>query len=219
MKKKKKYKIIYTCILLGALIMIGVLSFAIYKLTTEYIPQQKEAQRYEELRELRFQPEETDDASDKSKTVETTLKGETIPSYSLEQLFSMNSDMVGWLTVPDTQIDYPVMHTPFDVEHYLHTDFDGNYSFTGCLFVGDNCDIDSDIFIIYGHNMNSGAMFGDLDMYTYQDYFEQHRDVILYTRDEKRLYRVFAAFEGYIDDTEVGKDGFRYYNSVGEKTE
>lgn len=228
-KKKKPYKLIYTCILLFAVVLIGVLAFAVYKLSTEYIPQQKEAQRFEELRDIVHRTDDTDvetndvpageDGSDgEPRTVETTSKGEEIPVYSLDELFGMNSDMVGWLTVPDTQIDYPVMHTPDDVEYYLHTDFDRYYSFSGCLFVGDYCDIDSDIFVIYGHNMNNGSMFGGIDMYADQNYFTLHRDIILYTRDETRLYRAFAAFPTKVYDKDDESDDFRYYNSVGEKT-
>ena len=222
-KKKKKYKIIYTSILIIAVLLIGVLAFAIYKLNTEYIPQQKEAQRYEELRDILHNSEETvgggeEDSSEEPQTLETTSKGEVIRVYSLKELFDMNSDMVGWLTVPDTRIDYPVMHTPNDVEYYLHTDFDGYYSFSGCLFVGDNCDIDSDVFVIYGHNMNNGSMFGEIDLYSYQNYFEEHRDVIFRTRDGTRLYKVFAAFPTKVYDKDDEIEGFRYYNSVGDKT-
>lgn len=222
-KKRKPYKLIYTCIFLTAIVLIGVLAFALYKLNTEFIPQQKEIQRYEELREVLYQAEETvaaedDDPSSTKIPDATTSKGEVIRVYSLEELFAMNSDMVAWLTVPDTKIDYPVMHTPDNVEDYLHKDFDGYYSFSGCLFVGDNCDIDSDVFVIYGHNMNNGSMFGEIDMYSYSDYMEEHRDIILRTRKGNRLYRAFAAFPTKVYDDDDDSGEFQYYNSVGEKT-
>lgn len=224
MKKKRVYRLIYTAIILAAVICIGVLSFSIYKLNTEYIPQQKEARRFDELRQIAY-TDDTDDADDDSAsegseehTRETTSTGAVIPHYTLEQLFGMNSDMVGWLTIPDTVVDYPVMHTPGDIEYYLHTDFDGYYSFSGCLFVGDNCDIDSDMFVIYGHNMNNGSMFGSIDYYTSEDYWVSHPDVILRTRDETRLYKVFAAFATKVYDEDDDSDDFKYYNEVGDRT-
>lgn len=223
-KKRKPYKLIYTGILLLAVILIGVISFSVYKLSTEYLPQQKEIQRFDELREILYQTEETvgEDEEEPSAAedtpVETTSKGEPIRVYSLEELFSLNGDMTAWLTVPDTGIDYPVMHTPDDVEYYLHTDFDGYYSFSGCLFVGDNCDIDSDIFVIYGHNMNNGSMFGEIDLYSYRDYMDEHCDMILRTRDGNRLYRIFAAFPTKVYEEDDESEDFRYYFSVGEKT-
>ena len=223
-KKRTPYKLIYICIFLTAIILIGVLAFAVYKLNTEFIPQQKEAKRYDELRDVLYQAEETvaqedgTPSSDAAPDAETTSKGEVIRTYSLEELFKMNSDMVAWLTVPDTKIDYPVMHTPDDYEYYLHTDFDGYYSFSGCLFVGENCSIDSDVFVIYGHNMNNGSMFGEIDMYSYSDYMDEHRDVILRTRDGNRLYRVFASFPTKKFDDDDNSGEFQYYNSVGKKS-
>lgn len=225
MKKKRKYRLIYLSMALLALVLIGVLSFAVYKLNTEYIPQQKEAKRFEELRGLAYTDDDSggyepqfDENGAEIKPLETTTTGARVPHYTLEQLFSMNSDMVGWLTIPDTVVDYPVMHTPDDVEHYLHTDFDGSYSFSGCLFVGDHCGINDDFFVIYGHNMNNGTMFGSIDAYTDYGYWASHPDVILKTGTETRLYKIFAAFATKVYDEDDDSDDFRYYDAVGNRT-
>lgn len=224
MKKKRKYRLIYLSILLLAIILIGVLSFALYHLYTEYLPQQKEIQRFSQLSDLAHgsDTEETESGSgepdEQQNTIETTSTGAQIPHYTLEQLYAMNSDMVAWLTIPDTVADYPVMHTPDDVERYLHMDFDGYYSYSGCLFVGDNCSIDSDVFVIYGHNMNNGSMFGSIDLYSSYDYWASHPDVILKTKDETRLYQIFAAFATKVYDEDDDSGAFKYYEAVGEKT-
>lgn len=224
MKKKRKYRLIYLSILLLAIILIGVLSFALYHLYTEYLPQQKEIRRFSQLSEIAHGGEtdesegDTGEPDEQQNIVETTSTGAQIPHYTLEQLFSMNSDMVAWLTIPDTVADYPVMHTPDDVERYLHMDFDGYYSFSGCLFVGDNCSIDSDAFVIYGHNMNNGSMFGSIDLYSSYDYWASHPDVILKTKDETRLYQIFAAFATKVYDKDDDSGDFKYYEAVGEKT-
>lgn len=221
---KRKYRLIYLSILALAIILIGVLAFSLYHLYTEYLPQQKEIERFSRLSEIAHgeDTDVTDGGSDKDdpqeNTVETTSTGAKIPHYTLEQLFAMNSDMVGWLTIPDTVVDYPVMHTPDDVERYLHMDFDGYYSFSGCLFVGDNCDIDSDAFVIYGHNMNNGSMFGSIDNYTSYDYWASHPDIILKTKNETRLYNVFAAFATKIYGEDDDTEAFRYYDAVGKRS-
>ena len=214
MKKKRKYRLIYLSIILLAIILIGVLAFALYHLYTEYLPQQKEIERFSELSEIAH----SGDTDPQQNTIETTSTGAKVPHYTLDQLFSMNSDMVGWLTIPDTVVDYPVMHTPDDVERYLHMDFDGYYSFSGCLFVGDNCDIDSDAFVIYGHNMNNGSMFGSIDYYTSYEYWLSHPDAILKTKDETRLYKIFAAFATKVYDEDDESDAFRYYDAVGKRS-
>ena len=66
-----------------------------------------------------------------------------------------NSDFVGWLSVPGTNIDYPVMQTPADPTYYLKHDFEKNYTDYGCPFMQTDCDAlaPSDNLIIYGHNM------------------------------------------------------------------
>ena len=227
-KSKRKYRLIYLSMLVLALALVGVLAFAIYKLNTEFVPQQKEAQRFSQLSVIAHGDDavsETDSSGnpvvgpdEQQNTIETTTTGAKIPHYTLEELFSMNSDMVGWLTIPDTVVDYPVMHTPDDIEYYLHTDFDGYYSFSGCLFVGNNCDIDSDMFVIYGHNMNNGSMFGSIDYYTSYDYWTSHPDVILKTKDETRLYHIFAAFATKVYDEDDDSGAFKYYYAVGDKT-
>lgn len=221
---KRKYRVIYLSIILLAIILIGVLAFALYHLYTEYLPQQKEIARFSQLSEIAHggDTDATDSASGgddlQQNTIETTSTGAKVPHYTLEQLFSMNSDMVGWLTIPDTVVDYPVMHTPDDVEQYLHMDFDGYYSFSGCLFVGDNCNINSDAFVIYGHNMNNGSMFGSIDYYTSYEYWLSHPDVILKTKDETRLYKIFAAFATKVYDEDDDTEAFRYYDAVGKRS-
>ena len=226
MTKKRKYRLIYLSILLLAIVIAGVLAFSLYHVFTEYVPQQKEIQRFAELSEIAHGSDDATDSDDggadgsdqQQNTVETTSTGAKIPHYTLEQLFSMNSDMVGWLTIPDTVVDYPVMHTPDEVEYYLHTGFDGYYSFSGCLFVGDNCTINSDSFVIYGHNMNNGSMFGSIDYYTSYEYWLSHPDVILKTKDETRLYKIFAAFATKVYDEDDDTDAFRYYDAVGKRS-
>lgn len=220
MTKKRKYRLIYLSIFLLAVILIGVLGFALYHLYTEYLPQQKEIQRFSQLSELAHSDDDTTDggSDEQPNTIETTSTGAKVPHYTLDQLFSMNSDMVGWLTIPDTVVDYPVMHSPDDIERYLHLDFDGYYSFSGCLFVGDHCDINSDAFVIYGHNMNNGSMFGSIDYYMSYEYWASHPDVILKTRDDTRLYKIFAAFATKVYDEDDDSGAFRYYDAVGKRT-
>ena len=80
------------------------------------------------------------------------------------KLHTENEDMVGWLEIPGTSINYPVMQEAGN-EYYLHHDFYGEEDRHGCLFVKDIADVDTpgDCFIIYGHNMKDGTMFGDLE--------------------------------------------------------
>lgn len=114
--------------------------------------------------------------------------------------FLANSDMAAWLQIPDTVIDYPVMWTPRDENYYLKRGFDGKSNQNGCLIL----DTDSSLeplttnLIIHGHNMKSGAMFGSLSNYESEEYYQEHKNIVLYTENLQRNYEVIAVFRSQV---------------------
>lgn len=83
-----------------------------------------------------------------------------------------NSDFVGWLSIPGTNIDYPVMQTVDKPNFYLKRGFDKQYSDYGVPYVQENCDLArSDNCVIYSHHMNNGTMFADLCKYENEDFY------------------------------------------------
>lgn len=141
-----------------------------------------------------------------------------------EELYRKNSDFMGWLTIGDTHIDYPVMYTPSSKdggEYYIHRNFDGEYSAAGLPFIDCNCQLESptDNVIIYGHNMNAGTMFHDLLKYEDQDFYEAHKTFTFDTIYGNGKYEVVAFFRGQILPEESKK--FKYYEFVnaGSKEE
>lgn len=122
---------------------------------------------------------------------ETKQTGIGIPPIGIdfEALREINPDAAAWLYSPDTVIDYPVMRAG-DYDRYLRHLPDGTYNENGCLFLDYNNppDFSGGLNIIYGHNMNSGKMFGSLGNYKEQAYFEEHPYLYLYTPQEN--YRV-----------------------------
>lgn len=124
-------------------------------------------------------------------------------------LYQENEDLVGWLSIEGTGIDYPVLQCEDD-EYYLHHDFYGEDSKYGCLYVREQADLDGGTnFIIYGHNMRDGAMFGDLDLYLKESFFREHPTISFDTLYEERVYEIVAVFRSqvYHADDEV----FKYY--------
>ena len=91
-------------------------------------------------------------------------------------LAAQNPDLAGWITIPDTVIDYPVMYTPGQPQKYLHRDFEDNYSFQGLPFLDARCDLSATggNWIVYAHNMRSGQMFAQLIEYLQPDYLRDH---------------------------------------------
>ena len=89
-------------------------------------------------------------------------------------------------------------------------DFDGDYSESGELFLDANSDPNGYHYLIYGHHMFNGSMFGSLPNYGEEDYYSEHRTIRFDTRFEKGEYEIFAVFYGQVYDDSV--DTFKYYN-------
>lgn len=108
---------------------------------------------------LRLKPEDTEDAS---------------PSF--EELIKINPDACAWVTMDNTRIDSPILQGETNLT-YINTDVYGNFSLAGSLFLDTRCsrDFDDIYSLIYGHHMENGSMFGDLDLYKEQKFFEKNR--------------------------------------------
>lgn len=146
----------------------------------------------------------------------TSALPDILPEY--KALYAENPDTVGWLRIDGTGIDNVVMYAPDEIDKYLHTDFYGNYSYRGCLFVDEYCDIlSSDNLIIYGHNMKDYSMFGSLMYYVSEDFYRQHKLISFDTIYEKQTYEIVAAIKTEL--VPEGSDGFKYYEYTGSGDE
>jgi sortase B len=127
------------------------------------------------------------------------------------QLYEENSDFAGWIQVPDTTIDYPVMYVKGDNDTYLHSNFYKEYDAAGVPFIDGGCSLNpvSDNLIIYGHHMNDNSMFQPLMNYKDQSFYDAHRTIYFDTLTEKGTYEVIAVILARaLDESE---EGFRYY--------
>lgn len=118
-----------------------------------------------------------------------------LPTVDFEALWETGPDIIGWLTLPDTAINYPVTQTD-DNEYYLHHLYDGTYNKTGCLFADyeNKEDFSDRNTIIYGHNMRDGSMFATLNEYDEQNYYDGHPQMYLVTPDGGYVVEIFTAF-------------------------
>lgn len=140
-----------------------------------------------------------------------------LPEYTT--LVAQNGDLKGWLSIPDTNVDYPVLQRAGDTEnaYYLKRDFEGNEDANGSLFVDyrSNTVNPTENTIIYGHNMNSGKMFGDLKNYLDEEFYERHKTVRFDTLYEEREYEIVAVCLSKVQDAD--SNNFRYYNFIDAK--
>ena len=246
-KQRKKYG--FLAYLIPALILIGILIYAVVNSLRIYIPQMREQDYYDLLKEKistcpvynsmgapSGEPAYGETASVMTGNASAGITGEAaaetagpatddtiyeppdetvVAEYDpFGVIYGINNDFRGWLTIPDTLIDYPVVKSSEDQpEYYLRRNFEKKKSISGCPFIGGGCDIDSDSFIIYEHNMNSDIMFGTLDKFTDADFARTHSDFTFDTMTESRGYRIFSAFQTKLYTSE---GIFRYYDAVGK---
>lgn len=130
----------------------------------------------------------------------------------LETLKAQNSDVVGYLNIPDTDIAYPVMQSVYEPDFYLSHDINKQYSFYGTPYLSAYCKLNkADNLIIYGHNINYGKMFGALLQYKDKKFYKTHSE-IRFTTNKTDRYKIFAVFSVDINE-------FNYWKFVMAKDE
>ena len=178
---KKKIKIVDVLLV----VLIGILLFSGYKLIK--IKQESDTieTQFEKLEQI-IQTEETTDE------IYSTAK------EKYQSVYDINNHFIGWIFLPDTALNYPVMQTKDSPEYYLRRDFEGKYSSYGVPFMDYKCTVDeSDNIIIYGHNMTNGTMFSAVTQYSNKQYWENHRYIGFDTMNGFGTYEV--AIHGLID--------------------
>lgn len=128
------------------------------------------------------------------------VPGESMPYVSpidFESLKVMNPDIVAWLKIPGTVIDYPIVQAD-DNDKYLHTDFEGKQSSAGAIFL--DCDSESSLLghhsVLYGHHMRNGSMFAQIVKFKDEAFFKENREIIIYLPDQELHLRTIAALYG-----------------------
>lgn len=209
-KKERKRKMLIAGCLFMCIISFGYLG-AYYQVSA------KSAREFEELsalkeagasgtREVRIHL--TDD------TVETP---DILPEYEL--IHQKNQRLIGWVKIDDTIVDYPVMQT-VNNEYYLDHNFNQEEDRNGCIFMDYQCDVvkGCDNIILYGHHMKSGKMFGTLNKYSKESYYEAHPVIQFDTIYEKGTYQVMYVFRSKVySEEEVTFKYYQFINAASEK--
>ena len=187
MKRKKLKRIRITAFVLAAVMLIVTAAFCLGNLFVHDVEVHRQEAIFDELAEA---------------AEETPIESEKSSETSFESLFSENSDMVGWIFIEGTGVNYPVMQT--------------KYSDLGVPYVQENCDLaTSDNIIIYGHHIKGGKMFGSLDKFTSKFFYEKHKIIQFNTLTEQSQYQIIAVFKTIA----YSASGFRYYDFVNAEDE
>ena len=179
---KKKRKILWSILLL---ISVCVFLFAAYQLISQYMTYRAAETEYESLTGIAYIPDgETENGADGYKS-----------PIDFAALAAINPDIIGWIVIDGTNIDYPIVQGS-DNDAYLHKTFSGERNSSGTIFL--DCrnapDFSDRNSIVYGHKMKNGSMFAGLTEYKDQGFYEQHPAFTIYTPEVEYKCEVFAAY-------------------------
>lgn len=189
---------------------IGIWVFAllfivsVIMITGHYVLEDKAEDEFDYLVEIVEEAEETE-IEDVNISDEETQS----PLERYQELFRMNNDMYGWISIDGTNIDYPVMYTPDKKDYYLKRNFEKEYSSYGVPYIAEHCDPrkPSDNVILYGHHMKNGSMFSDLMKYEDKDFFLSQNTINFDSLTETAVYEIIAVFKTTVYDD----SGFKFY--------
>lgn len=199
-----------------SIILITVFAAVLGASTYFIVRHNKEADKQAELyHNLASVVEAAAQTSSETETAEPILYSEEktlLPE--LAELFGQNGDLVGWISIADTNINYPVMQSVNEPNFYLKHGFDKDYSDYGCPYVQEDCDVQepSDNLVIYGHHMSNGSMFAHLEKFKSKDFWSEHRMITFNTLTDKQEYEIVAVFRTvvYTDSPEA----FKFYRFI-----
>ncbi len=197
---------------------VGVACIGIFTIRM-YIEQKNES-IYEDLVAEKEEHESSGNSVNRKSQVhlseEEDVELTILPEY--ENLYEKNPNLIGWVKIDDTNIDYPVLKSE-DRSYYLTHGFDEEYDRNGCIFMDPDCDVvkRSTNIILYGHHMHTGKMFGTLDKYKDKTFYESHPLIEFDTIYEKGTYEVVYAFNSQVFyEDEIT---FKYYQFIDAVSE
>lgn len=208
---KKSAKICIICVMV---LLLGVFLYAGGSLLKYYLESLESQETYDSLAQIMDAGRPSQPA--KPSTDPTAPSQEATEPYSelitvtdpvtgnsqdmlpeFEKLYLLNNDIVGWITIPESNINYPVVQSALDnVDYYLYRDYYGKRDSHGCLYMREQCDAlaPSDNLVIYGHRMKDHTMFGHLAKYESQSYWQENRYVQLSTLQARHTYEIVFVF-------------------------
>lgn len=175
---------------------------------------------YSELSELKEKP--LSESAEAETVIHYTTDENKIEKKVLDEyknLLNKNKKLIGWVKIDDTNIDYPVMQTS-DNEYYLDHNLNQEYDKNGSIFMDKACDVlkPSTNLILYGHHMRSGQMFGNLDDYEKESYYEEHPLIQFDTIYEKGTYQIMYVFRSKVySEEEIVFKYYQFIDVLGEK--
>lgn len=178
------------------ILLIGIMLISSYFIYKSFKEDKEQENIFEELENIVTTNETSEEKEQKEDNI------------NVKELHKINNDIVGWLKIENTNMNYPVMQTKDRPDYYLRKNFYKEYSVFGTPYIDESCDIENgNNLIIYGHHINGNKMFGELENYKKEEYYNKHKFIKFYTLNEKAEYEIISVFK----TTVYNDKGFKYY--------
>ena len=218
MKKKKKVSKSNKLLIAIEILCILIFIYAAVQLYMIFADYQRASNEYDTLAETVVAEDE--EAEKIEEVIKEEAKEESVldlpydyevPDYEvdLEVVKARNSDTVGWIILPDSRINYPIVKSKDNTE-YLTTTFEGKTANSGSIFLDMYCsnDFSDQNAIVYGHNMKNGSMFRALNNMTDKEYFWRHHIFCIDTGNGFEEYEVISCYQTVETDLSSWQIGF-----------
>ena len=187
------------------LVMLILMVMCVVYIANYYRSRNESERQYEKLKNQvtseAFTEGETHPAAESgySKPSETAEPTEPLAENPIDfkELKSVNDEVYAWISIPGTNVDYPIAQSASDNSYYLHHTIEGNYLFEGTIYSENynSTDFEDPNTVLYGHTMRKNdAMFTSLHNYTDKDFFDSNRTVYIYMPGQVLEYKIFAAY-------------------------
>lgn len=198
------------------ILLIGLLLFGIIGLNTEIDEYTDGEEEYMELEQ--YAAVEIEDGKEIENVSFVEVKEERVLSpkevkVDFNGLKKINSDCIGWILISDTNINYPIVKG-IDNSYYVTHTVKKKENKSGAIFIDmrNSLDFSDRNTIIYGHNLKNSKMFSDLKKYFNKNFFDKHKNIIIYMENKKQIYEVFSVYK-----TMENSDAYKVNFSSDEK--
>ena len=212
-KIRKFIIVLLVLIIIGAVGYLGLEAYKIYK--------QKE--KYDEL--AQFLISNTINNNEQKIEVDNTIEETQVVTQRMDKIKELNktnNDIVGWIEIPNTTINYPVLKGK-DNSFYLNHDYEKKFNNLGSIFLDKDVDIDkpSTNLLMYGHRNKSNMMFEHVYKYRNESFYKEHPDIRFTTLNSDSEYTIIGAMnaKSYEFNEDLDGNAFKFYNFIEANNE
>lgn len=187
---------------LVTVVCLAVFIYAAHGLVDAFFDYYKNRQVLTNVQEIYYRDSSRNVASAEEADDEFTIRS------GFDELLKQNDEVTGWITIDDTNIDYPILQSSNNTD-YLNRGFYGDHAIAGSLFLDYRNDItlpSERNFIVYGHRVKDGSMFEDLIKFLDEDFFNSHQTFTFDTLYESYEAEIFAVYNTLIDFNYIQTD-------------